>query len=76
MEDDPESIQNEEDFQRDLLFLKTAVINRENLDSVKQKLKATLDHRLRMMDNKEMDLMENFPFFFSHPQLVSFFQFF
>lgn len=63
-----ESIVNADD---DLLFLKSAVIAQTDLDVVKRKLNTTRSLRADMMQNKNIDLREHFPFFFSHPFLVS-----
>lgn len=56
----------------DLEFLKGSIIDRTDLDVLKQKLDSTRSFRVNMLQDKNIDLRENFPFFFSHPSLVSF----
>lgn len=63
-----EDAQNEEE---DMDYLKRAVISKNNFASVVEKLNATRKLRQQMLLNKETDLREQFPFFFSHPELVS-----
>lgn len=64
-EDDPSSC--EEDIQ----FLKTAVVNADNMAIIKTKLTATSEHRRKMIrEDKSLDLLKYFPYFFVCPQLV------
>lgn len=53
-------------------FLKSAIIDQTDLEILKQKLNSTRSFRANMLQDKNIDLRENFPFFFSHPSLVSF----
>lgn len=55
----------------DMLFLKTVVISPENVIEVRKRLERTRKQRDELVKNVETDLMINFPFFFTHPQLVS-----
>lgn len=57
--------------EEDLLFLKTSVVNEDTVDIIKLKLKETAKSRLHMMLSPKMDLIEHFPFFYTHPELVS-----
>lgn len=52
-------------------YFKSVVVNDSNMPIIKSKLEATVAVRKAMMKNKRMDLLENFPFFFAHPDLVS-----
>lgn len=54
----------------DLNFLKSCVVNENNMEEIHSALKRTAAHRLSMMNAMEMDLLENFPLFFACPQLV------
>lgn len=56
----------------DYEFLKSAIIDQTDLEILKQKLDSTRSFRANMLQDKNIDLRENFPFFFSHPSLVSF----
>lgn len=58
--------------QEDLDFLKIAVINQHNVDVIKTKLSATSDYRRQLIrGNHGIDLLENFPYFFHNPELVT-----
>lgn len=55
----------------DINALKTIVVCNQNMDEIKEKLVATLEYRLNMIDqNVELDLLETFPYFFTDPSLV------
>lgn len=56
----------------DLLYLKTAVISNSNIVEVRKKLEKTRTLRDELVRAAETDLMEQFPFFFTHPQLVNY----
>lgn len=38
---------------------------------IKEKLKSTLSYRSKMLEKKDLDLKENFPYFFTNPELVN-----
>lgn len=50
--------------------LKAIVANKQNIDEIKAKLRATMDYRSEMMKNEEVDLCIEFPYFFMSPDLV------
>lgn len=54
----------------DVELLKTFVVNPKNMDTTKEKLAATMDFRLKMIDKVELDLLETFPYFFACPEWV------
>lgn len=54
----------------DLDSLKSTVVNKQNVDFIREKLKSTLNYRVEMMRDLSTDLLENFPFFFSNPEMV------
>lgn len=56
----------------DLEFLKYSTIDDLDDATLKQKLNNTRNLRLDIMKDHQSDLREKFPFFFSHPKLVSF----
>lgn len=62
---------NENNVESDLLYLKHAVINDQDPEIVMQKLKSTRYLRQTMCRQLETDYRENFPFFFTNPELVS-----
>lgn len=70
----PESDQSDHDITEDLQFLKSVIVNPDNMNAIRQKLKSTLDSRIEMVRDLNVDLLENFPFFFSNPQTVNFFE--
>lgn len=55
----------------DVAILKTTIVKPENMDIIKEKLRKTVNYRLKMLENKEIDLLENFPYFFTNAELVS-----
>lgn len=58
---------------KDIDYLKNTVVNSSNLNSIKEKLISTKDLRMKMLTNKELDLMITFPYFFTHSELVNIF---
>lgn len=54
----------------DIEFLKITIVNDTNLAIIKEKLKSTMSYRLEMMKTLELDVLETFPYFFTHPSLV------
>lgn len=55
----------------DLLFLKTVVVNKKNMPEIHEKLRKTLERRRELLNTEKVNMLENFPFMFVHPQLVS-----
>lgn len=55
----------------DLLFLKTIVVNEQNMAKIHDVLRKTLERRRELLNNGNVNMLENFPFMFVHPQLVS-----
>lgn len=54
-----------------LLYLKTTVVSEQNLTEFKEKLKVTLPLRTQMIKDKNVDFLEQFPYLFVRPTLVS-----
>lgn len=54
-----------------LLYLKTTIVSDQNLADFKEKLKMTLDIRMKMIKVDKVDFLEYFPFMFVRPLLVS-----
>lgn len=54
-----------------LLFLKQAIIGQLDPQTIKAKLNASRIYREHILENEQADLRTNFPFFLSHPTLVS-----
>lgn len=61
---------SDEEAKADIDFLKTILVNEENIGLIKEKLIATKSYRLKMMEELEIDLLEMFPYFFTNPSLV------
>lgn len=60
-----------ENYTDDLLYLKTVVVSNENLDDIRRVMAKTRNVRDEMMKDGAIDYLENFPFFFVRPELVS-----
>lgn len=54
-----------------LLFLKTTVVTDKNVTEFQKHLEITLTNRLKMISDDSTDFLEEFPFFFVRPALVS-----
>lgn len=59
----------------DLLFLKTVIVNEQNMSKVKEILQKTVDRRWDLLNTKNVNMLETFPGMFVHPPLVSQFNF-
>lgn len=55
----------------DLLFLKNVIVTKQNMIEIQQKLEITRQKRDEMVRLDSVDFLENFPFFFACPELVS-----
>lgn len=55
----------------DLLFLKTVVVNKQNMPQIQEKLRKTVERRRELLNTENVNMLENFPFMFVCPQLVS-----
>lgn len=51
---------------------KMTLVTDENMDVIKQNLIKTIIYRSKMLTGLELNLRENFPYFFTHPSLVSY----
>lgn len=69
MNDEPETLESYQ--MDDLLFLKTVVINEQNMAQIQEKLRKTVERRRELLNNGNVNMLENFPFMFVCPQLVS-----
>lgn len=59
----------------DLLFLKTVIVNEQNMPKIKEILQKTVDRRWDLLNTQHVNMLENFPCLFVHPSLVSQFNF-
>lgn len=67
----PEKIaRTDEECKADVEILKTLLVRPENMAEIKEKLVATMESRMKMIDTVELDLLEKFPYFFTDPTLV------
>lgn len=55
----------------DLLLLKTILVNEDNMPKILETLRKTLQRRRELLDTKNVNMLEQFPFMFVHPPLVS-----
>lgn len=53
----------------DVEFLKSSKVNAENILTIKEKIKQTSAYRAKMLTNLTIDLLEQFPYFFTDPAL-------
>lgn len=61
----------DEDAQTELNALKSIVIDDTSIDLVMAKLRLTRKYRSKLLMDKNLNLKEYFPFFFTHPHLVT-----
>lgn len=54
----------------DIEYLKTVVVNESSIEMIKDKLVSTAEYRSKMLDDKQTDLRIEFPYFFTHADLV------
>lgn len=68
------SVENENNLDKqksDFDELKSLLVNTSNMEIMKAKLLSTMQYRAALLNNKEMDLKKEFPFFFVSAELVS-----
>lgn len=53
-----------------LLWLKTVVVSDTNIEEIRTKLTLTRAHRDEIVSKDSVELMQEFPFFFTYPLLV------
>lgn len=58
------------DAETELALLKTITVDSETMTRIIQKLNSTRTYRHKLLLDKEINLKEWFPFFFTHPKLV------
>lgn len=54
-----------------LVVLKTTYITKENIGIIKEKLRMTSNRRLEILNDPAVNLLEEFNYFFTCPELVS-----
>lgn len=59
-----------ENSEQDVQILKATVVNDASSLEIHSKLKSTLSYRTKMLENRSLDLLELFPYFFTNPSLV------
>lgn len=55
----------------DVIYLKSLVISEQNMDIFIEKLNSTREHRRNMLLDKNVNLKEQFPYFFTNPKTVT-----
>lgn len=51
-------------------YLKSAIVNSDNLARIKEKMIETMTYRTKLMKDQKLDLKESFPFLFVSVELV------
>lgn len=54
----------------DVVFLKSLIVSDENMETFWEKLNFTRSYRQKMLLDKNIHLKEQFPYFFTHPEMV------
>lgn len=68
-----ESSDDSDTFARNIIqSLKSVVVNEQSIGFIKTKLAETTEYRLKMLQNKDVDLRVEFPYFYTNPELVYF----
>lgn len=62
---------NERNAEEDLLFLQTVVITEQNKHIAEVKIRNTSKLRMQMLNDENLNMLEHFPFLFTHPELVT-----
>lgn len=62
----------EENAKADVDFLRTTALTKSNMTIFEQKLKATMNYRKSICNDANIDLLERFPYFFTHPESVNY----
>lgn len=60
----------DETLENALQFLRTCVVTAEQMPIIQQKLISTSTYRRTLFENKNINLLEQFPYFFTNPELV------
>lgn len=55
----------------DVEFLKSVVVNKDNIELIRTKLSQTRQYRWNMLKNEQLYFRTEFPYFFTNPDLVS-----
>lgn len=56
----------------DVALLKHTLVNNDNMDLIKEKIGSTAKFRKNMLKDKNLDLLQNFPYLYTNPELVCF----
>lgn len=59
----------------DVMFLKSLIVSDENMEMFWKKLNSTRSYRQKMLLDKNIHLKEQFPYFFTHPDMVKIYSF-
>lgn len=62
---------NNIDEKEDVEFLKSVIVNSDNMEIIKSKLSQTVAYRSTMLKNDQLCYRIEFPYFFTNPDLVS-----
>lgn len=62
---------NDSEANKLIQVLKSTVVGPQTIDLIMAHLASTRKHRHKMLLDKDLDLKQEFPYFFTHPNLVS-----
>lgn len=60
----------EKDAIADVEKMRTGLVNKFTMETYEKRLKATIDYRNKICDDQNINLLERFPYFFTHSELV------
>lgn len=69
-QNDQININSDYDPRNDIEILQTIPINQQNMKEIEHKLRLTFEYRRNLFNDKNISLLEYFPYFFHHSQLV------
>lgn len=65
------SLEDTEELARiDIEYLKSITVNKGNIEIIKDKLISSAENRMKMLEDQQIDLRVEFPYFFTDPDLV------
>lgn len=64
------TVATEKEIQDAMTFLESVVVNETNNPMIRQSLQCTRTYRLEMLQDKKVDVLESFKYFFTNPEVV------
>lgn len=66
---DPDQAEGQ-DMRDEFMLLRSTIVTDDTMNLIKDKLRMTAEYRLQLLEDQNLDLLENFPYFFTNPELV------